>query len=188
MIIPNNGFDEDCDGENLYIDEDLDGFHSGIDCDDNDPNVNSYAVEVPNNDIDENCDGVALIIDVDGDGFNSDEDCDDYNPSINPGAEEIEGNDVDENCNGDLVDIEDLVAVGVNVFPNPATDFFQIESEVYRVERTSIYTTNGALVNASSHNTNSVRIDISDFESGFYVLSVKLEGEEKIYSGRLLKL
>jgi len=186
--IANNGFDEDSDGEILYIDEDLDGFHSGVDCNDNDPNINRYAIEIPNNAIDENCDGIALIIDVDSDGYNSDEDCDDYNPNINPGASEIDGNNVDEDCNGSLVGIEDLVAEGVNIYPNPAVDFFNIKSKIYRVETISVYATNGALINTLNYNANTINVNIEDLEPGFYVLSIKLENKETVYSARLLKL
>ncbi|MEZ4982134.1 MAG: hypothetical protein R2769_11230 [Saprospiraceae bacterium] len=34
--IPNNAIDEDCDGEALIIDNDMDGYNSDEDCDDND--------------------------------------------------------------------------------------------------------------------------------------------------------
>ena len=101
--------DEDCDGIAQFIDADNDGFHSSIDCDDNNANINGNATEIPNNGIDENCDGVDLIenvaVDADNDGFNSDSDCDDNNPNINPNATEIANNGIDEDCNGaDLIE------------------------------------------------------------------------------------
>ena len=36
--VPNNDIDEDCDGEALNIDNDMDGFNSDEDCDDSNPN------------------------------------------------------------------------------------------------------------------------------------------------------
>ncbi len=110
--IPNNGIDENCDGEVLFIDADMDGFHEGIDCDDSDPDINPMAEEIANNDIDENCDGDTLYIDLDMDGYHGGIDCDDNNPNINPGAEEIEGNSIDENCDGDIIGDPAIIVSG----------------------------------------------------------------------------
>jgi len=106
--IPNNGMDDDCDGEELImIDEDGDGFNSDEDCDDTNADINPDATEIVNNDIDEDCDGIAIIIDEDFDGFNSDEDCDDNNPDVNPDAPEIPNNEVDENCDDEILIIDE---------------------------------------------------------------------------------
>ena len=101
MEIPNNGIDENCDGQLGMVDSDMDGFTNSVDCDDNDPAINPNAVEIPDNDIDENCDGVLGITDNDGDGFGINNDCDDNNANVNPNASEI-CDSVDNNCDGNV--------------------------------------------------------------------------------------
>lgn len=70
--IPNNGRDDNCDGEvdtfQIYIDGDGDGYgnsiittgqgvHNREDCDDSNFNVHPYTIEIPNDGVDSNCDG-----------------------------------------------------------------------------------------------------------------------------------
>lgn len=57
--IPENGIDEDCDGNDLAwaeVDNDQDGYNALIDCDDNNSSIHPSGVEIPNNGVDENCD------------------------------------------------------------------------------------------------------------------------------------
>jgi len=56
--LPNNGIDDNCDGNTDEIDEDGDGYFAEEDCDDQDGTINPVALEIPDNGIDENCDGV----------------------------------------------------------------------------------------------------------------------------------
>lgn len=104
--IPNNGVDEDCDGEALIIDNDGDGWNSDLDCDDNNSAINPAAMEVVYNGFDDDCNELTLDDDLDEDGFTMGEDCDDQDAAINPAAEEIPNNGVDEDCDGEITIID----------------------------------------------------------------------------------
>lgn len=55
--IPDNGIDEDCDGNIDELDIDLDGYDDTVDCNDQDAAINPDAEEIVDNGIDEDCDG-----------------------------------------------------------------------------------------------------------------------------------
>ncbi len=109
--IPNNGIDEDCNGEDLkdlsLINNDNDNFAADVDCDDNNKDIYPGATEIANNGIDEDFDGKDLKdpnADADNDGETAATDCNDFNAAINSKATEIAGNNIDENCDGKLLD------------------------------------------------------------------------------------
>jgi hypothetical protein len=87
-------------------DYDLDGDKEngrpvGNDCRDDDPAINSAAVDVFDNGVDENCDGVdAQNPDRDGDGTLNTDDCSPLDPRIHPGAKDAPENGVNEDCKG----------------------------------------------------------------------------------------
>jgi hypothetical protein len=81
------------------VDNDLDGFAGGVDCNDKNAAIRPGAAEIFGNGVDEDCNGRDDVNrDVDGDGFAVPLDCDDGNAAIRPGALEIRGNAADENC------------------------------------------------------------------------------------------
>lgn len=118
--IPENGFDEDCDGVDatICVDQDADGYFAKIDgctkdvydCDDAKADVYPGAAETCGNGIDENCDGSDSICppqceDKDGDGYGKGAgckgpDCDDENKLAHPGAVEVCENGIDDDCSG----------------------------------------------------------------------------------------
>ena len=80
-----DGVDQDCDGGDLIVDADGDGYLDnacgGADCDDTDPGLNPG-------------------VDDDGDGSSICEDCDDDDPDLYPGNLEECGDGVDQDCSG----------------------------------------------------------------------------------------
>lgn len=96
-------------GDVQMIDNDGDGWFSlenlcapGIDCDDEDSNINPGNEEIPYNGKDDDCNPETLDDDLDGDGFTIEFDCDDNNPDIFPDSVEICDNGIDENCNNQV--------------------------------------------------------------------------------------
>ncbi len=78
------------------------GCYRGLDCNDNDPNINPGMPEIcGGNTIDDNCDGV-IGVDGDSDGYGAScslgTDCNDANIAVNPGVSEVIGGD--KNCDG----------------------------------------------------------------------------------------
>ncbi len=128
--IPENGIDEDCDGQDATIDpntvdDDGDGYtEKQGDCDDTIPDVNPGMTEVPDNGYDDDCNSAtpdsSLDIDNDGDGYTENQgDCDDAEDSVNPGETEILNNGKDDDCNPATLDnfADDVLVDLINLSP-----------------------------------------------------------------------
>ena len=108
--VPENGVDEDCDGEDAaFSGDDMDG--DGVsdadgDCDDSNPAVNPNADEVPYNGVDDDCNADTPDNDLDSDGFAHPEDCDDSDAAVNPNADEVLYNNRDDDCDAETSDTD----------------------------------------------------------------------------------
>lgn len=75
--VENDGVDQDCNGSDyiIYNDIDNDGFPENLDCDETNANIHPSGIEIPNDGIDQDCNGSDLVvvieIDNDDDGLHN---------------------------------------------------------------------------------------------------------------------
>jgi len=62
----------------------------------------------------------------------------------------------------------------MSIFPNPANDYINIAA-INNIEKISVFNTMGQLVKSIEPNNNILKLDISDLQSGFYILQVLTE-------------
>ncbi len=111
-------------------------------------------------------------IDLDGDGYLSQFECDDNSAAINPSAEDIPNNGIDEDCDGaDLTtSINELDNSLVRIYPNPVSDFINIEVSSSFSFQTTLFDLKGKqILRVENQST----IDVSHLPAGTYLMEVK---------------
>ncbi|MCF8301650.1 MAG: choice-of-anchor D domain-containing protein [Bacteroidales bacterium] len=73
-----------------------------------------------------------------------------------------------------IVSLDASAQADINVYPNPATNYVNVNSAI-EVERIEVYNQFGQLVKMINANTR--RIDVSNFDSGVYMLKITVKGE-----------
>jgi len=114
------------------------------------------------------------VVDQDNDGFYNDVDCDDNNPDINPDAIEILDNDIDENCDGQLLSsVQILTDVKIKVFPNPVSDYINIQLDQSIPLAYKLYSAEGKLLDSQNLNNDvDFKINMKAFPNGAYYLEI----------------
>jgi hypothetical protein len=75
--------------------------------------------------------------------------------------------------------------LSVNVYPNPSTDYFRVETKITNAASINVYSLSEKLVlSVNSSNLSEEKIDVSSLQKGMYLLEIK-QGSE-IYTSKLL--
>ncbi len=176
-------------GQNL----DACGVTNNTDCFDFDDTVNPGAIEICDN-VDQNCNGLVdegllltMFQDSDGDSYGDvlatveacelqngyvldSTDCNDADATINPGALEVADNAIDENCDGDIATgiVENELEVFIS--PNPASEILTLNNNSIQTGKVQIFNMNGQVVYETMLTASSLKIEVSQFANGLYVV------------------
>ena len=72
-----------------------------------------------------------------------------------------------------MAGVEDLIADNISVYPNPTSEMLWVSDNTsYPIENYSVYDTSGRMVMHNIFNTSEKKIDVSNLESGVYLLEL----------------
>ncbi|MFN2428512.1 MAG: T9SS type A sorting domain-containing protein [Cryomorphaceae bacterium] len=74
---------------------------------------------------------------------------------------------------GETIGVEELRAEGIEVFPNPSTDFWNVQSENQSIEQVQVFNNLGQVVWSATPNATTARIDASQLAQGLYITQLK---------------
>ncbi len=80
--------------------------------------------------------------------------------------------------------IENATAETIVIYPNPSNGVFKVKTDLNKSTSIRIYTINGKLIYANENYTDDTLIDISEFSSGQYFISAKIE--DKIFKQSII--
>lgn len=79
------------------------------------------------------------------------------------------------NCEcGDVVSVTEIEGMSFDIYPNPAHDYFTVESES-AIQSISIYSMNGTKVYEDAVNTQKLNIETGNWTKGYYLVNLRLE-------------
>lgn len=82
------------------------------------------------------------------------------------------------------MEIDETSLSSFNIYPNPATNYFIVESTGHDIKTLSIYNIYGEIVIQTSYNDKLTLVNTSSLSSGIYLL--KISSEKEIYSKKII--